>query len=137
MELKRRHWENLPKRLNVFTVRNATMRDLDTGKIIQYYSANTRLTVTQKTVDESGTYYRTDSAARNDLDWAFEASAFGLPNEKAPLAPASKTSPNSPKPVHSHTLPAQKKQKPTQKPTASKNGGGSKVKTFWKRLFKR
>ena len=82
-------WEDLPKPLIVFTVRNAAMRNLNTGKIIQQYSANTRINVAQKSVTEKGTFYRTSSAAHHNLNWAFEAPAFGLPNEKAPSAPSS------------------------------------------------
>lgn len=63
------------------------MRNLDNGKIMQYYSANTRIDVVQKCVTEDNTYYRTQSAVLNNLNWAFEASAFGLPNEAAPSVP--------------------------------------------------
>ena len=43
-------WKELPEKKNCFTVRNATMRDLNTNKIVQYYSANTRITVVQKCI---------------------------------------------------------------------------------------
>lgn len=79
-------WEDLPKPLNVFTARSTFTRDLNSKKLIQCYSSNTRLTIVQKCVTPGVTYYRTGFAARNGLDWAFEASAFGLPNEVAPLA---------------------------------------------------
>lgn len=82
-------WKDTPKPLNLFTVRNATMRDLETKKIIQYYSANTKISVVQKTQVGDTTYYRTASAKERSLNWAFEASAFGLPNEKAPSVPLS------------------------------------------------
>lgn len=78
-------WEDLPKPMNCFTARNATMRDLNTNKIIQHYSANTKIVVVQKCVTPVATYYRTESAKLNRLNYAFEASAFGLPNESAPL----------------------------------------------------
>lgn len=79
-------WEDLSKPLNCFTVRNATMRNLNTGEIIQYYSANTKIVVVQKCVTPTNTYYRTESARHHYLNYAFEASAFGLANEKAPPA---------------------------------------------------
>lgn len=81
-------WQDLPKPLNVFTSRNTTMRNLNTGEIIQHYSANTKLTVVQKCVTTKGTFYRTSSAAHHFLNFAFEATALGLPNEIAPSAPS-------------------------------------------------
>lgn len=86
-------WQDLPEKKTVFTVRSATMRNIDNGKIMRYYSANTRIDVVQKCVTEDNTYYRTQSAVLNNLNWAFEASAFGLPNEAAPSVPFS-TPPN-------------------------------------------
>lgn len=80
-------WQDLEKPLNCFTVRSATMINLDTSKIIQHYSANTKIVVTQKCLTDSGTYYRTSEAAKRDLNYAFKASAFGLPNEIAPSGP--------------------------------------------------
>lgn len=86
-------WLDLPKRMNCFTVRNAAMYNLNTGKIIQYYSANTKIAVVQKCVTTEGTFYRTAEAAHHYLNYAFKASAFGLPDEKAPSAPSPKTTP--------------------------------------------
>lgn len=81
-------WTDLPKPKNVFTVRNAVMRNLNTGEIVQHYSANTKIVVVQKCVTPDVTYYRTESARHHFLNYAFEASAFGLPNEEAPLEPS-------------------------------------------------
>lgn len=81
-------WEDLPERKNCFTVRNATLVDLDTGEIIQYYLANTKIAVVQKFSIPGKTYYRTADAACRSLNHAFEASAFGLPNELAPSVPS-------------------------------------------------
>lgn len=132
-------WQDLPEKKNVFTVRSATMRNLNTGEIVQHYSANTKLSMAQKCITENGTYYRTYSAAHHDLNWAFEASALGLPNEKAPSEPSTKSVPYSlskRKPV-SRTLTTAKKQKPTQKRTSPK-GGEVKQHIGWlKRLFRR
>ncbi len=80
-------WEDLPKPMNCFTVRNATMRNLNTGEVVQHYSANTKIAVVQKCVTPVATYYRTESAKHHYLNFAFEASAFGLPNELAPSVP--------------------------------------------------
>lgn len=77
-------WEDLPERMNCFTVRNATMINLNTKKPVRHYSANTKIVVVQKCVTPEKTYYRTESAAYNFLNYAFEAEAFGLPNENAP-----------------------------------------------------
>lgn len=82
-------WEDLPKKKTLFTVRNATMRNLNTGEIVQHYATNTHIDVVQKCVTEKATYYRTQSAEHHNLNWAFEASAFGLPNELAPSEPSS------------------------------------------------
>ena len=58
-------WEDLPKPLNCFTVRSATMVNLNTGKIVSNYAANTKIVVVQKCVTENGTYYRTNEAAHH------------------------------------------------------------------------
>lgn len=81
------NWEDLPKKLNVWTVRNTVMEDINTGEAIQHYSTNTHLRMFQKTHFKGDTWYRTESTANRDLDWAFKASSFGLPNEKAPSEP--------------------------------------------------
>lgn len=134
-------WEDLPQRKNVFTTRNATMRDLRTKKIVQYYSANTRLTVVQKCIVGGNTYYRTRSAAERGLDWAFEASAFGLPNEAAPLAPSPKTDSlgkklksRTPK---NHTSTSARKQKPTQQVKTPKSGEEKSPLKWLRKLFRR
>lgn len=80
-------WEDLPKKLTTFTVRNATLRNLNTGKIVQNYSSNTRIDVVQKCVTDKGTYYRTSTAEYNNLNHAFSALDLGLPNENASSVP--------------------------------------------------
>lgn len=84
--MARYEWQDLPKPINAFTTRNTKLKNLNTGEVIQYYSANTKIVVAQKAVTPSGTFYRTRSAEHHCLNWAFEASALGLPNEVAPLA---------------------------------------------------
>lgn len=132
-------WEDLPQRKNVFTTRNATMRDLRTKKIVQYYSANTRLTVVQKCIASGNTYYRTRSAVERGLDWAFEASAFGLPNEAAPLVPSPKTDSlgkkSKSRTPKNHTSTSVKKQTTQPKPKRSKSGERAPKKNFFARLF--
>lgn len=126
-------WEDLPERKNCFTVRNATMRDLRNRKIVQYYSANTRITVVQKCITENNTYYRTQSAAEHGLDWAFEASAFGLPNEAAPLE-------NFTPPTLKLSSSTKSKKKQTTKPKkkSPKSGGvASPKRGFLARLLSR
>ena len=113
-------WQDLPKKKTVFTVRSATMNNLNNGKIIQHYSSNTRIDVVQKCVTEDNTYYRTESAAYNNLNWAFEASAFGLPNEAAPSVPHTNLPFNSRKKVIRR--PSAKKQKSANKPALPKDG---------------
>lgn len=114
-------WQDLPDRKNLFTKRNAVMYDLHTKKIIQYYSSNTKIAAVQKCNYNGTTYYRTNSAKENGLDWAFEASAFGLPNDVAPPVHTPSYS------LNSHTT---KKQKPdeTQKPEPPKGGEEAKAK---------
>lgn len=129
-------WENLPKKKTVFTVRNATLRNLNTGEIIQHYSSNTRIDIVQKCVTEKATYYRTQSAEHNNLNWAFEASAFGLPNELAPLAPcfASPSKKKLSKPVHN--TPKEKQTSHKNKAAVSPKNGVDKRHLGWiKRLF--
>lgn len=132
-------WVDLPEKKNCFTVRSALMIDLDTRRVVQYYSANTKIVVTQKCIIKEGTFYRTETAKRNGLNWAFKASAFGLPNEVAPSA-------------HSHThnsqnskarnkascssLPKRNK-KDTKKGAVSKDGETRHRGNWLKRLFRR
>lgn len=126
------NWQPLEKPLSVFTVRNAIMKNLNTGEIVQHYSANTKLVMYEKCVTEIGTFYRTFTAAHHYLNYAFEASALGLPNEFAPSAPTQQvfskhsTSSGSKKP--------KAKQTDTPKVKAPNDGGEPKP-SFWKRLF--
>ena len=75
-------WKDLPKRENYFTVKNTAMINLNTGKTVRQYCTNTKIAVVQKCVTPDKTYYRTYDAYHNYLNYAFEAEAFGLPNEK-------------------------------------------------------
>ena len=119
-------WKDLSKPLHCFTVRSAAMINLNNGKIVRQYSANTKIVVVQKCVMPECTYYRTREAAHNYLNYAFKASAFGLPNEKAPSAHSfnsnslGKYTTNS-KPA-TRTSKLAKKQTSTQKATSSKGG---------------
>ena len=136
-----RDWKDLPKPLNCFTVRSASMINLNTQKIVRNYAANTKIVVVQKCVLPEGTYYRTSEAESHYLNYAFEASAFGLPNEKAPSAPSHKS-----KKTGKSTLitpSASRKVKPSKKQTSSKTakspkGGEENRHLNWlKRLFRR
>ena len=77
-------WIDLPERKNCFTTRNAVLYDMDSDEIIQYYSANTKIVVVQGCATDRGTFYRTESAVKADKNFAFEATALGLPTEIAP-----------------------------------------------------
>ena len=134
-------WKDLSKPLNCFTVRNATMINLNTDKIVRYYSANTKIVVVQKCVTPEGTYYRTYEACHNCLNFAFKASAFGLPNEKAPSAPLSescslKNTKTQIKPVTRTPSPAEK-QKVIQKVVTPKDGGEEHHVGWLRRIFRR
>lgn len=113
-------WQDLPDRKSLFTKRNAVMRDLHTKKIIQYYASNTKIAVVQKCNYDGTTYYRTNSAKENGLDWAFEAAAFGLPNDVAPPVHTPSYS------LNSHTTKKQKSNE-TQKPESPKGGEETKA----------
>ena len=133
-------WEDSPKPLNCFTVRSATMVNLNTGKIVSNYAANTKIVVVQKCVTPKGTYYRTNDAAHHYLNYAFRASAFGLPDEKAPSAPSPKQSSLGKHHTISKSAPRKpvKKQTSTQKKAATPKGGEEKQPRSWlKRLFRR
>lgn len=134
------NWEKLPKPMNCFTKRNAVMINLNNGKIIQHYSANTKIVVVQKCVTPEKTYYRTYSAYHHHLNYAFEASVFGLPNEKAPLAPSSPKIPSKNtfkrKPESRTSKPARKiNTKPKAVPPD--NGAGERRGGWFKKLFGR
>lgn len=134
-------WKDLPERKNLFTVKNAAMINLNTGKTVRQYCTNTKIAVVQKCVTPEKTYYRTQDAAHHYLNYAFEAEAFGLPNEKAPSAPSKKsnigTIPTLRTPSASRTSKPTKKQTSVQKATTPK-GGEEKGHLNWlKKLFRR
>lgn len=133
-------WQDLPRRQSCFTTRNAVMMDLNKKIIIQYYSANTKIVVVQKCVLPEGTFYRTETAKLKDLNWAFKASALGLPNEKAPSAHSD--TPNSHygkirKPVPRTSTPVMKKQKATQKAASPKDGEARRHGSWLRKIFRR
>lgn len=128
-------WEDLPKPLNCFTVREAVMFDFDTKKIVRCYSANTKILVVQKSVTPTATFYRTSESARYDRNYVFKASAFGLPDEKAPSEPlASSDSHTESSFIMDSTL---KKTHTTQERHSSNDGETSAKRSWLKRLFRR
>lgn len=136
MENMKYKWEDLPKVMNLFTVKDAVMVDLDTCNVIRRYCANTKIAVVQKCIIDGITYFRTQSAVKHNLNYAFEADSFGLETtiKKAPSAPREKdlktpTGKRISKPV--------KKQKSFQKATCPKDGGGRGLKNLVKRIFRR
>lgn len=135
-------WEDLPERKNLFTVKNTVMKNLNTGKIVQHYATNTKIVVVQKCITPEKTYYRTQDAVHHYLNYAFEAEAFGLPNEKAPSVPSRKATPlklstlNSKKSAN-RTLKPNKKQTSGQKVILPKDGEGRHRGNWFKRLFRR
>lgn len=114
-------WKDLEKRLGLFTTRNAVMLDLDNGSKIQYYSVNTKINLVQETELDGVRYFRTESAATQNLNWAFKASDFGLPELKvASLEPSRKPSIKfSPDTKLFHTNSSNKKSSKTVKPPKS------------------
>lgn len=129
-------WETLPEPLRLFTKRNAVLLDLTNGRIVQHYSANTKIQVTQRCVHGDKTFYRTESAASRSLNWAFEASAFGLPNELAPSVPSS--SPKVDTGLHTLAKTSRPRKQKAIQATAKADDGEPAVRTpFWRRLFKR
>ncbi len=128
------NWIDLPEKKHCFTTRNAELLNLNTGEIIQHYSANTKIVVVQKCITEKGTFYRTESAAYNRMNNAFEAAALGLPNEVAP--PSSKDTLHldfSPKSEQS----SKKQTAVTHKKSPSGGEAASKKKPWYKRMFTR
>lgn len=138
-----RKWQDLPKRLNCFTIRNAAMIDLDTKEIIRHYSANTKIVVVQKCVTPEGTYYRTAESALHGLNHAFKGTAFGLPDEEAPSAPIRKLSALS---SNTHTTLHEKGRsfslstetnKHSRKESSPKDGEESLSRGWLRKLFRR
>lgn len=131
-------WQDLPERKNYFTVKNTAMINLNTGKVVRQYCTNTKIAVVQKCVTPGKTYYRTQDAAYHYLNYAFEAEAFGLPNEKAPSAHT-----NEPKSSFNNDKPATRTHKPDKKQTSTQqvvfpnDGGARRPKNWIKRLFRR
>lgn len=128
-------WEDLPKPLNCFTVKNTAMVNLNTGKAVRHYATNTKIVVVQKCVTPDCTYYRTNEAYHHYLNYAFKASDFGLPDEVAPSAPSPKTdslgpSTNSQKPKKLAPT-SVKKQTSSKKAVTPKDG---EEKRFWSRV---
>ena len=117
-------WEDLEKPLNCFTVMNTMMYDLNTGKCVRHFSTNTKLVMAQKCVTPECTYYRTAEAKKHQSNYAFKASAFGLPNEEAPSEPSS-------------LLSTADKIKTSPKVDPPDDGAGRKPKVWFKKLFRR
>ena len=132
-------WQDLPERQNCFTTRSAMMMDLDKRTAVQHYSANTKIAVVQKCVIPEGTYYRTETAKLKGLNWAFKASALGLPDEKAPSVHPKSNSHHglNRKSVSRTPIPTRKKQKSVQKVASPKDGEGRQHGSWLKRLFRR
>lgn len=135
------NWQDLPERMNCFTVRSAAMINLNTNKVVRIYSANTKIAVVQKCTTKEGTYYRTSEAAHHYLNYAFRAADFGLPNEKAPSAHSSK--PNSLDTHSNSKLEKHRTPKPAKKTNSSpkvaipKDGEGKRHRSWLKRIFRR
>lgn len=84
-------WKDIPnKPLGLFTKTGAKLVDLDTGKVVQSYSANTKINLAQEATYNGKKYYRTQYSQEKGFNWAFEASMFEEPivaPEPAPSAP--------------------------------------------------
>lgn len=131
-------WEDLPERKNLFTVKNTAMINLNTGKAVRQYCTNTKIAVVQKCVTPEKTYYRTYDSFHNCLNHAFEAEAFGLPNEKAPSAPLSSMDiPTSSSVSASRTPKPNKKQIPVQNSESPNDGGGKRSFGWLRKLLRR
>lgn len=135
-------WQDLPKPLNCFTVQNTATINLNTKKIVQHYSTNTKIVVVQKCVTEEGTYYRTASAEHHYLNHAFKAVALGLPNEIAPPVHSPRetsrnTSNSESNKSGSRTLSQTKKQTSTKKACPSKGGEMGRLMMKVRRMFRR
>lgn len=86
-------WKDLPKQYGLFTRRSALMVALDTKKMVQQYSLNTKINVIQYTIFNDSLYFRTLTAKEKGLNWAIKADAFVLPDELASLVPMPNFSP--------------------------------------------
>lgn len=129
-------WIDLPERKSCFTTRNAVLYDMDSDEIIQYYSANTKIVVVQGCVTDRGTFYRTESAVKADVNFAFEADALGLPTEIAPPcpSPSSYTLASAVSPSAENFTP-NKQSAYTELPSGGE--AAPRKRTWFKRLFKR
>ena len=131
-------WKDLPERKNLFTVKNTTMINLNTGKAVRHYCTNTKIAVVQNCVTPGKTYYRTSDAAHNYLNYAFEAEAFGLPNEIAPSVRSLE-----PKSSLKSDIPAARTHQPVKKQTSTQQvvlpkDGEARHKISWiRRIFRR
>lgn len=116
------------------------MVNLNTGKIVSNYAANTKIVVVQRCVTEKGTYYRTNEAAHHYLNYAFKASDFGLPNVIAPSAPSKSNSSSKHTPKSKSTTRTPKPTKKTKNnPKVKLPKGGEEVRKggWFSRLFRR
>ena len=128
-------WKDLPKSQGFFTRRSAIMLTLDTKKAIQFYAPNTKLNLVQYTLFNNAVYFRTESAKKNNLNWAIKADSFSLPNNYlASLAPSRIF---LEKKVVSETPSAQKTKIKQKQSSSSKNEGSNAAKqNLIKRLMK-
>lgn len=129
------NWEDLESPKNCFTVKDTTMFDIPTKRVVRHFSQNTKIVVTQKCTMDGHTFYRTNAAKIRNLDWAFEAGALGLPDEVAP--PVHSVSPKVGLRLTPRIFRSAAKQKHSQKDSLVEGGATRSPRTIFKWLFKR
>lgn len=134
-------WEDLPKRYGLFTKRSAKLISLSNGATIQHYNANTKINVVQCAMIDGVKYFRTESAAIQDLDRVFRADVFELPPELASLEPFENSLSNNSSRVLAEPKPKDKKPPKMKKLPESEGGVSEERKSSillaFKRFFKR
>lgn len=84
-------WVDLEKPLELFTNNSAKLVDLDTGKVQQTYTANTKIRLVQTMEYDNKTWYRTAYSTDKGFNWAFESTMFVVqkePTQPEPSAPS-------------------------------------------------
>lgn len=139
-------WTDLPKALGLFTARSCSLVDLDTGKAVKTYSANTKIDVVQSTEFNGVKYYRTEYSKTKGFNWAFKAEDFAEPEvvaeptpiEEEPSAPigTSEIPQDNKNGTNSDESPSQDGSAASSKVSLGKGGILTAIAAFLKKIIK-
>ena len=105
-------WEDLPEKTGFFTSCACNLWNLDDGKVVQTYSANTKIDVVQFTTVDGEKYYRTDYSKSKNFNWAFKVGDLApIISEPMPIPEPEPSAPSPSTPSNSNIDTSQENEK--------------------------